>query len=46
MMRMKLLKVKDSERRIQEGFVALYTDTGQISKFAVAVNLASKERPH
>ena len=51
MMRVELLKVKGSEKEVlnlgnmKEEYVALYTDTGLKSRFAVALKLSFKEKP-
>ena len=51
MVRVELLKVKGSEKEMlnletmKEEYVALYTDTGLKSRFAVAVKLSFKEKP-
>ena len=50
-MRVGLLKVKSSEKEVlnlgnmKEEYVALYTDTGFKSRFAVALKLSFKEKP-
>ena len=51
MMRVELFKVKGSEKEVlnletmKEEYVALYTDTGLKSRFAVALKLSFKENP-
>ena len=50
-MRVELLRVRGSEKEVlnlesmKEEYVALYTDTGLKSRFAVAVKLSFKEKP-